>query len=487
MEINGYVYLVGAGPGDQKLITVKGLEALQKADVILYDRLVNPLLLQNVRSDAELVYCGKLPNRHIIRQESINQLLVEKAKQGKIVVRLKGGDPAVFGRVGEEAMKLKENGIAYEIIPGITAGIAAASYAGIPVTHRDFGTSFTVVTGHDKSVTGRPKINWDALSKGIDTIAFYMGIKNLPHICENLILHGRASTTPVAVIQWGTTPSQKVVEGTLETIVSLVEEKKIENPAITLVGEIVALRKQLQWFEKKLLFGRKILVPNGDQKLQQQLFHYGAEVLNYPMDVASPCINNEAYRQSLTQLSNYEEMMFSSKLAAEIFFESLLANGIDIRSVKAKIYCQDRETLDFLSNKGLIVQITDEAFIKGSLLIGSQDELANAPLHVQLLITHTTCQHEPAAVAFNRAVAQERFCTILFTTKRSVQLFMEQLKSDGYDPAYLASKAKVICVGRAALLAAQDQNIEVQLYTHETDISSVVQFLTQRSLDTVIE
>lgn len=246
----GKVYLVGAGPGDPKLITVYGMECIQKADVIAYDRLVNPKLLTYAKEDAELIYCGKSPGRHHLIQDEIHTLLVEKALEGKTVIRLKGGDPFVFGRGGEEAEILKANGIEYEIIPGITAGIAAPAYAGIPVTHRDHASSYAIVTGHGRDYKGEDNLNWQALAQGIDTIAFYMGIGNMPFICEKLMEHGRNENTPVAVIEWGTTHQQRTITGTLNTITDLAEQENIKNPAILLVGDVVKLREKIQWFEK---------------------------------------------------------------------------------------------------------------------------------------------------------------------------------------------------------------------------------------------
>ncbi|MDQ0216913.1 uroporphyrinogen-III C-methyltransferase [Peribacillus cavernae] len=246
----GKVYLVGAGPGDPKLITVYGLECIQKSDVIAYDRLVNPKLLNYAKADAELVYCGKLPGKHHLIQEEIHALLVEKALQGKTVTRLKGGDPCVFGRGGEEAEVLAENGIEYEMVPGVTAGIAAPAYAGIPVTHRDHASSFAIVTGHGRDQKGQDNLNWEALAQGIDTIAFYMGIGNMPFICGKLIEHGRDGETPVAVIEWGTTENQRTITGNLKTIPVLADQAEIRNPAIFLVGKVVQLREKIQWFEK---------------------------------------------------------------------------------------------------------------------------------------------------------------------------------------------------------------------------------------------
>lgn len=248
---DGIVYIVGAGPGDPKLITVYGLECIQKSDVIAYDRLVNPKLLDFAKKDAELVYCGKLPGKHHLIQEEINALLVEKAQEGKIVTRLKGGDPFVFGRGAEEAEILKNHGITYEIVPGITAGIAAPAYAGIPVTHRDFATSFALVTGHGREEKGQDFLNWPALATGIDTIAFYMSVGNIAYIARKLIENGRKATTPVAVIEWGTTAQQRTITGPLDEIASIIEREGYHNPSMIVVGEVVNVREKIQWFEEQ--------------------------------------------------------------------------------------------------------------------------------------------------------------------------------------------------------------------------------------------
>ncbi|MBU8907819.1 uroporphyrinogen-III C-methyltransferase [Desertibacillus haloalkaliphilus] len=250
MKTTGKVYLVGAGPGDPKLLTIRGLECIQEADVIIYDRLASSSLLEHAKSKAELIYCGKLPKHHTLRQEQINEILVQKASAGLVVTRLKGGDPCVFGRVGEEAEHLAFHGIDFEIVPGISAGIAAPTYAGIPVTHREYGSSFAVVTGHlqqEQEDTRR----WGALATGVDTIVFYMGVNNLSYICRRLIEHGRDSKTPVAMIEWGTTEKQRTITGTLETIEEVSASFAITHPAIILVGEVVRLREKLQWFQER--------------------------------------------------------------------------------------------------------------------------------------------------------------------------------------------------------------------------------------------
>ena len=245
------VYLVGAGPGDAELITVKGMRCIEEADVILYDRLVNQELLAYARPDAQLIYCGKLPNYHTMKQETINHFIVQFASEGKIVTRLKGGDPFIFGRGAEEAAACKEKGIQYEVIPGITSGIAAPAYAGIPVTHRELSQSYAIVTGHTKD-NEQEDIQWEALAKGVDTLAIYMGVGNLPYITEQLKKHGKPSSTPVALVHWGTTESQRTVTGTLDTIVEVTKREQIENPSMIVVGEVVKLREELKWFEDRI-------------------------------------------------------------------------------------------------------------------------------------------------------------------------------------------------------------------------------------------
>lgn len=247
----GKVYIVGAGPGDAELITVKGLRCIKEADVILYDRLINKELLSYAKPNAKLIFCGKLPNKHAMIQEHINYTLVEYALKGKVVTRLKGGDPFVFGRGAEEAEVLADNGIPFEIVPGITSGIAAPAYAGIPVTHRELGSSFAIVTGHMRE--GKDDtIHWESLAKGIDTLAIYMGVGNLPYIRKQLLKYGRSEQTPVALVHLGTFEQQVTVTGTLENIEDVVKQNNIKNPSMIIVGEVVRLREKIQWFEQKV-------------------------------------------------------------------------------------------------------------------------------------------------------------------------------------------------------------------------------------------
>ena len=249
----GKVYLVGAGPGDPDLITVKGLRCLQEADVILYDRLVNPELLQYAKEGAQLVYCGKLPHYHTMKQETINHFLIKYAKKGYQVVRLKGGDPFVFGRGGEEAEECVKNDVPFEVVPGITSGIAASAYAGIPVTHRSLSKSFAFITGHQAAGNVAADHQWYHLANGVDTLCIYMGVSHLPTIIKQLIESGKSPETPIALIHWGTLSDQQTVVGTFETIEDLVKEAGISNPSMIVIGEVVKLHNRLNWFQEEIV------------------------------------------------------------------------------------------------------------------------------------------------------------------------------------------------------------------------------------------
>jgi len=268
----GMVYLVGAGPGDYRLISMKAVDCLKMADVVVYDRLADDRILRWAPENAEYIYVGKASSNHTMKQEDINQLLVDKAKEGKCVVRLKGGDPFVFGRGGEEGLLLRQNNLPFEIVPGITSAISAPAYAGIPVTHRAVATSFAVVTGHEDPTKGESNMRWEHLATGVDTLVFLMGVANLPHITSKLIENGRSADTPAAVIRWGTKPEQRTLITTVGKAAEDVAKNGIKPPAIFIVGEVVKLRDSLQWFDnlaQRPLFGKRILVTRARSQASQ--------------------------------------------------------------------------------------------------------------------------------------------------------------------------------------------------------------------------
>ena len=295
----GTVYLIGAGPGNPKLITVRGMELLQTCDVIVYDRLAHPALLNYVRPDAERVYVGKQSANHSMKQADINALLIDRAQQGKSVARLKGGDPFVFGRGGEEAEECHAASVPFEIVPGVTSAIAAPAYAGIPVTHRDAASSFAIITGHERteereSGTREPgnaeqRRDWKHIANAGDTLIFLMGVEALPEITARLMENGRNRETPVALVQWGTWTRQRVVTGTLENIVQIVKDAKLTPPAVCVVGEVVKLRETLRWFDDpatRPLFGKKILVTRAREQasgFSDALRLRGAEPIEFPV------------------------------------------------------------------------------------------------------------------------------------------------------------------------------------------------------------
>jgi uroporphyrinogen III methyltransferase / synthase len=264
----GKVYLVGAGPGDPGLITVRGLRLLRQAEVLIYDRLVHPDLVAEAPADAVRIYVGKESGRHCMPQERINRLLVTSAQQGAVVVRLKGGDPFVFGRGGEEAQTLVEAGIPFEIVPGVSSAVAVPAYAGIPLTHRKVASSFAVLTGHEEGKKEKSSLPWGEVATAVDTLVVLMGVKSLPQIVPQLINAGRSPETPVALIRQGTTAEQHTIIGTLADIVAKAETVKLAPPVVTVIGEVVRLRAQLQWFAENVSIEEKAKVKNQKSKVK---------------------------------------------------------------------------------------------------------------------------------------------------------------------------------------------------------------------------
>ncbi len=350
----GTVYLIGAGPGNPKLITVRGMELLQTCDVIVYDRLAHPALLNYVQADAERVYVGKQSANHSMKQADINALLIDRAKRGKSVARLKGGDPFVFGRGGEEAEECHAAGVPFEIVPGVTSAIAAPAYAGIPVTHRDAASSFAIVTGHERAEeresgtreagNAEQRRDWKHIASAGDTLIFLMGVEALPEIAARLMENGRDRETPVALVQWGTWTRQRVVTGTLETIVQIVKNAKLTPPAVCVVGEVVKLRNTLRWFDDpttRPLFGKRILVTRAREQasgFSDALRLRGAEPIEFPVIKIQRMENYDELGAALAELSSYDWVVFTSANAVPVFAERMTVLNLDARALgRAKI------------------------------------------------------------------------------------------------------------------------------------------------------
>jgi uroporphyrinogen III methyltransferase/synthase len=331
---NGIVYLVGAGPGDPSLITLRGVECLKQAEVVVYDYLANEQLLNYAPEAAERIYAGKIGGRHNQGQDEINSLLVAEAAAGKIVVRLKGGDPFVFGRGGEECEALREAGIPYEVVPGVTAAVGASVYAGIPLTHRDITASVAFVTGQEGKDKYESSIDWDRLSLGGGTIVFYMGVTTLRRNMQRLIEHGRSPETPVALVRWATTPCQQILVGTLADIADRAEAGDFKPPAVTIVGEVVALREKLQWFERRRLCGKKIVVTRAAEQAGEfsaKLAARGATVLECPTIRLVEPESWQLLDLAIRELPNYDWVVLTSVNAVRFFFQRLDTLGFDAR------------------------------------------------------------------------------------------------------------------------------------------------------------
>ncbi len=363
----GKVYLVGAGPGDPGLITLRGKYLLQRAEIVVYDYLANPKLLGYVPADAECIYAGKKGGGlHAFTQEGINQLLVDHANSGKRVVRLKGGDPFIFGRGAEEIEDLVEAGIDFEVVPGVTSATAAATYAGIPITHRDYTASVAFVTGHEAPGKKESNIAWDKLATGAGTIVVYMGIKNLPIITKKLMDNGRAPDTPVAVVRWASTPQQRSVVGTLATITEVVQEAGIKPPALVIVGDVVKLRKSIDWFEKRPLFGKRMVVTRTRaqaSELVAKLEENGAACLEYSTIHIEPVDDYQALDQALEVMDSYDWVLFTSLNAITYFFKRLNATGRDSRFLASCcIGAVGRATAEELLKHGIKADLVPENF-----------------------------------------------------------------------------------------------------------------------------
>lgn len=337
--MKGKVYLVGAGPGDIGLLTIKGLRCLQKAEVVIYDFHLNAQVLNYINHEAEFIYAGKRGGHHSINQNEINTILVNKAKEGKIICRLKGGDPFVFGRGGEEAEILSKEGIEFEVVPGVSSSIAAPAYAGIPLTHRLFSSSFAVIPGYEDITKKESAIKWAKIATGVGTLVFLMAVKNVGSISQKLIENGLSSDTPVAVVRWGTRPDQNTIVGTLESIARILKKKEIKPPAVMVVGEVVKLRESLKWYEKKPMFGHRIFVTREHIEGFEPLEELGAEIIEFPTIKLVPPENYDELDASIDKIETYDWLIFSSRNGVKFFFKRFFEKDRDIRDLKGIKIC----------------------------------------------------------------------------------------------------------------------------------------------------
>jgi len=368
------IYLVGSGPGDPGLFTVKGVRCMREADAVVYDRLAPEALLGYARPDAEKIYVGKKPGNPTMSQDEINTLLVELGREGKTVVRLKGGDPYIFGRGGEEGLTLHRAGLPFEVVPGVTSGVAAPAYAGIPVTHRNVSTSVAFVTGHEDPTKGSTDVDWTKLANGADTLVLYMGIGRIGEISAGLIAAGKGPDTPVACVRWGTVAEQRTVTGTLDDIAERVSDAGLKPPAIVVVGEVVALREAgLDWYERRPLFGRRVVVTRARAQageLSAELEKLGAEILEFPTIEVRPPEDFGPLDAAIRDLDSFGLIVFTSVNGVDAFLTRLRHHGLDLRSVPraARLAAIGPATAQKLEEAGLRVDVVPDEYRAESLV-----------------------------------------------------------------------------------------------------------------------
>ncbi|QXM05660.1 uroporphyrinogen-III C-methyltransferase [Crassaminicella indica] len=493
----GKVFLIGAGPGDYKLITLKGIECIKNADVVLYDRLASSKLLKFAREDVELIYVGKAPNNHAYTQKEINALLVKKALEGKNVARLKGGDPFVFGRGGEEAKELKENGISFEIVPGITSAISVPAYAGIPVTHRNVSSSFHVITGNEDPTKEEKAVDYEALAKLEGTLIFLMGVKNIEKICQSLIKYGQSPSRPVAVIMKGTTTEHKMIKGTLNNIHEKVIENGLKNPSIIIVGEVVNLSDVLRWYEDKPLFGKKVLVTRTRQQasyLSKKLEALGAKAVEFPtIKIEHPECFDEIDK-AIKAVEKYKWIIFTSVNGVTAFFDRMKNLKIDIRKLLgAKLVAIGPATAKALEDKGFIIEYIPEEYRAEAIIDGLKDKikegehilLPRADIAREILIEELK---KLGAIVDNihiyRTVIpkndQDKLISILkdenidvitFTSSSTVKNFMNIL---GENNKMLLKGKRIASIGPITEKTARKHGLEVDIQAKEFTIDGLV-------------
>ncbi len=510
----GRVYLVGAGPGDPGLITMRGVECLRRADVIVYDRLAHPDLLKHTRSDAERVYVGKSSAQHTMRQEEINAVIVARAMEGKTVCRLKGGDPFVFGRGGEEAEECRRAGVPFEVVPGVTSAIAAPAYAGIPVTHRDAASSFAVITGHERdergeagtreagSAEGRRK--WAGIANAADTLVFLMGVENIGEISARLMENGRAPETPVALVRWGTWPRQQTLVSSLGSVVQDVKRAGFTAPAVTVVGEVVRLRETLRWFDTRPLFGKRVVVTRAREQasaLSDLLREYGGEPVEFPVIRIAPMADYSDLDRALSELTAYTWVVFTSANAVSAVAERLQAAGRDTRSfANCRIAAIGPATAERLREIGIQPDFVPSRFVAEAVaeewpdrnLAGKSvliprakeareflpDRLREMGATVDVVAAYETVRDAEAADEIRDQLQNGEIHAVTFTSSSTVKNFVESIGAE-HIPSILKG-VLIACIGPITADTARETGIEPDIVSEEFTVPGLVEALVER-------
>ncbi len=492
----GVVYLVGAGPGDPGLMTARSLDLIAAADVIFHDRLIPPGALDGAREDAELVYVGKAPGRPSVAQEEIGERMVAAAVAGKSVVRLKGGDPFVFGRGGEEGEALRAAGVAFQVVPGVTAGVAASAYAGIPVTHRDDASAVAFVTGHEDPEKDDSALDWDALARFPGTLAFYMGVKNVGRNAAALIAGGRNPDEPAAAIERGTMGGQRTVVATLGTLAEAVEREAVGAPALIVIGEVVSRREQLAWIERRPLHGRRVVVTRARAQasgLAETLRGLGAEVVELPAIRIEPRLDSDEVRAAVDAISNYALVCLTSPNGVRLLFEALHEANLDARALaNATVAAIGPGTARALAGRGIDADIVPERFVAEALVEALEpvevegrpvlvaraaeardvlpDALRGRGAEVDVVALYETVREEPGADAVEAAAGADY---VTFTSSSTVTNLLAAL-GERFPPG-----ARIVSIGPVTSEAARAAGLEVAVEADRHDVGGLIDALLE--------
>lgn len=496
------VYLIGAGPGDPGLLTIKGREILGRADVVVYDYLANEIFLKYCRKDAQIIYVGKKGGEHTLPQDKINGLLVEKALEGKLVARLKGGDPYIFGRGAEEAQELLSAGADFEVVPGVTSAVAAPAYAGIPLTHRQYASSVSFITGHEDPNKPESAHNWKSLASGTSTLVFFMGVKNLPHISKMLIENGMRPDMPAALVRWGTTCNHRSMVSTISNIPEQAVQEGFKPPSLLVVGEVVRLRDELNWFEKLPLLGRGVVVTRAREQasgLLQDLTDLGACCFEFPTIEIRPLDDYSPLEKAINNLKNYHWLVFTSVNGVLFFWRQLRSMGLDARVFgTSKVAAIGPATARALEERGIFADFVPEKYVAesvvdGLLKLGIKDkkvliprariareilpmELEKAGAHVKILPVYETALSGEDGEAVLSSLKKGKIHYITFTSSSTVENFFSLITPDRLRP-YLEKGLKLICIGPVTSGTIERFGFKAHIMPDDYTIPGVVQAL----------
>jgi uroporphyrinogen III methyltransferase / synthase len=500
----GKVYLLGAGPGDPGLLTIRAREILERADIVVYDYLASKSLLAHCRQDAEMVYVGKKGGDHTVPQGEINAYLVRRCGEGKLIARLKGGDPYVFGRGAEEAEELVDAGLDFEVVPGVTSAVAATAYAGIPVTHRSYASSVSFITGHEDPTKDDSAHNWESLANGTSTLVFFMGVKNLPSITGNLIRAGMDPSRPAALVRWGTTCRQQTLVADVETIAEKAREAGFKPPSLLVVGEVVRLRDRLNWFEKKPLLGKGVVVTRAREQasdLVRALEDLGACCFEFPTIEIQPLEDTKPVLEEIERLAEYGWVVFTSVNGVKQFFAGLKATGRDARALSGcRIAAIGPATAMELEAMGILPDFVPqkyvaESVVEGLLRLGIKgkkvlipralvarevlpEELARAGAEVRVLPVYRTSLARSGTEEILDQLRGGSIHMITFTSSSTVENFFDLISPETVR-GFIGKPLRLACIGPVTARTLERHGFKADLMPEEYTIPGLVSLIAE--------